>query len=132
MPFGVGSVVTSVGKGIAAKRMFGASPSQNPAKYIAMGVGATGAARTAVVGDTALSTEVEARTSGTESTVTTSVTNDTYQNVGTVTATAGRVVDEAGQFDASSSGNMFNSFTFNVINLASGDSIAFTIKTQFS
>ena len=64
--------MTSVGKAVAAKRMFGATPAQAEPKYIAMGVGATGAGRTAAVGDTALSTEVETRTAGTGSTVTTS------------------------------------------------------------
>jgi hypothetical protein len=132
MAFGVATVITNVGNGIAAKRMIGATPSQLEPKYIAMGTGATGAARTAAVGDTALSTEVETRTAGTGSTVTTTQTNDTFQEAGTVTATATRAVDEAGLFDASTVGNMFLSATFNVINLASGDSIAFTFKTQFT
>jgi ribosomal protein S25 len=57
------------------------------------------AARTAVVGDTALSTEVETRAVGTESTVTTTVTGDTYQTQGTVAITATRALDEAGTFD---------------------------------
>lgn len=132
MAFGTATVITNVGKGIAAKRMFGATPAQLEPKFIAMGTGATGAARTAVVGDTALSTEVETRTSGTGSTVTTTQTNDTFQETGTVTATATRAVDEAGLFDASTVGNMFLSATFAVVNLASGDSIAFTMKTQFT
>src|SRR6478609_3902324 len=121
MPFGTGSVVTDAGKAIAAKRMIGSSPSQAEPKYIAMGTGATGAARTAAAADTALSTEVETRTAGTLSNVTTTVTNDTLQNAGTVTASATRAVDEAGTFDASSTGNMLNSFTFPVVNLANGD-----------
>jgi len=132
MPFGTGSVVTTVGKAIISGRMFGATPTQLEPKYIAMGVGATGAARTAAVGDTALSTEVETRTAGTGSQVTTSTTNDTYQNTGTVTATAGRAVDEAGTFDHSSSTTMFTSFTFPVVNLLSGDSIAFTVNVQLT
>lgn len=132
LAFGVATVVTNVGKGIAAKRNVGATPAQAEAKYVGMGVGATGAARTAVAGDTALSTEVESRTAGTTSTVTTSQTNDTYQTVATVTATATRAVDEAGLFDASSAGNMAISATMNVISLVSGDSIQFTIKEQFT
>jgi alpha-L-arabinofuranosidase len=95
-----------------------------------MGVGATGAARTAAVTDTALSTEVETRATGTESIVTVTVTSDTYQIVGTITATAARVVDEAGSFDASTVGNMATSFTFAVVNLANGDSIQFTIRLR--
>lgn len=132
MPFGAGTVITNVGKGICAKRLVGATPSQAEPKYVAIGTGATGAARTAAVGDTALSTEVETRATGTNSTVTTSQTNDTYQVVGTVTATTARAVDEAGIFDASSAGNMFFSATFSVVNLANGDSLQLTAKTQFS
>ena len=75
MPFGTATVVTSVGKGIAAKRMIGGTPTQVEPNYIGIGVGATGAARTAAVGDTALSTAVEARVAGTSTTVTTTNTN---------------------------------------------------------
>lgn len=133
MPFGTASVVTNGGFAIAAKRMFGATPTQLEPKYIAAGVGATGATRTAAAADTALSSELaEGRTAGTGSTVTTTQTNDTYQNTGTITASGTRAVDEAGTFDASTVGNMFTSFTFPVVNLASGDSIAFTIKVKFS
>jgi hypothetical protein len=133
MAFGTATVVTNKGKAMLADRVrtspgtYTTSP-----KFCAMGVGATGAARTAVAADTALSTEVESRTSGTESVVTTSQTGDTYQVVGTITATSGRSVDEAGLFDASSTGNMFTSATFSVISLNNGDSIAFTWKTQLT
>lgn len=133
MPFGTATVVTTIGKAIFADRIrttpatYTASP-----KYVAMGVGATGATRTAVVGDTALSTQVETRTSGTESVQTTTTTGDTYQSQGTVAATSARAVDEAGLFDASSSGNMFTSATFPVVNLANGDSIQFTWKVQLT
>jgi hypothetical protein len=131
--FGTATVITNKGKGMFADRLrtspgtYTTSP-----KFCAMGVGATGAARTAVAADTALSTEVESRTSGTESTVTTTQTGDTYQVTGTITATSNRVVDEAGLFDAASTGNMFLSATFPVINLLSAnpDSIAFTFKGQ--
>src|SRR5487761_2756365 len=103
MPFGAGQVVTNLGKAMFADRMrttpgtYTVSP-----KYVAMGVGATGAGRTAAVGDTALSSEVETRTSGTESNPTTTVTKDTYQVVGTIAATGSHAVDEMGLFDASS------------------------------
>ena len=132
MPFGVATVVTSVGKGVASKRMVGVTPTQAEPKFVAMGTGATTAARTAAVGDTALSTEVETRAAGTSSNVTTTVTNDTYQVVGTITATASRAVDEGGMFDASTVGNMFTSATFNVVNLATNDSLQFTWKVQFA
>ena len=87
MPFGTATVVTSSGKAIAAKRHIGATPTQAEPNFVALGVGATTAARTAVVGDTALSTPVESRSAGTSTTVTTTVTNDTYQTIATITAT---------------------------------------------
>lgn len=133
MPFGTNTCVTNKGKAMFADRVrttpgtYTTSP-----KYCAMGVGATGAARTAAAADTALSSEVETRASGTESVVTTSVTNDTYQVVGTVTATSSRSVDEGGLFDASTVGNMFTSATFPVISLLTGDAIQFTWKVQIS
>ena len=134
MPFGTGTVVTNKGKAIFADRVR-TSPATytNAPKYPGMGTGATAATRTAAAGDTALSTEVETpRSAGTESIVTTTVTGDTYQVQGTITASATRVVDEAGLFDATTAGNMFTSATFPVINLASGDSIQFTWKVQLT
>ena len=133
MAFGVATTITNKGRAMFADRIrtspgtYTTSP-----KFVAMGTGATGAARTAAVTDTALSTEVETRTSGTESVVTTTITNDTYQVTGTITATAGRSVDEAGLFDAVSTGNMFTSATLNVVTLVSGDSIAWTWQVKVS
>lgn len=132
MPFSTATVVTTIGKAIAAKRHIGATPAQAEPNYIGIGVGATGAARTAVVGDTALSTAVESRVAGTSTNVTTTTTNDTYQTVATITASATRAVDEAGTFDASTAGQMDISVTFPVVNLASGDSLQLTIKKVFA
>ncbi len=133
MPFGTGTTLTNLGAAIFADRVrtspgtYTTSP-----KHIGIGVGATGAGRTAAVTDTGLSTEVESRASGTESTVTTTVTGDTYQSVGTVSITGTRAVDESGLFDASSSGNMATSATFPVINLSSGDSLQLTWKVKIA
>lgn len=131
--FGVATVVTNKGKAMFADRLrtSPATYTTSP-KFLGMGTGATGAARTAVAADTALTTEVETRTSGTESTVTTTQTNDTYQVTGTQTATAERKIDEAGCFDASTTGNMGFSATLNVDTLVSGDSITWTWKVQQS
>jgi hypothetical protein len=131
--FGVASVLTVKGKAMFADRIrtspgtYTTSP-----KFLGMGTGATGAARTAIKTDTALTTEVETRTSGTESNITTTETNDTYQVTGTQTATAERKIDEAGLFDAATTGNMFASATLNVDTLANGDSITWTWKIQQS
>jgi hypothetical protein len=129
MAFGTATVLTSAGKAITTNRLKGAGTEP---LYVGVGTGATTAARTAVVADTALSTAVESRVAGTSTQQTTTVTSDTYQVVGTVTATASRAVDEAGLFDASTAGNMFLSATFPVVNLSSGDSIQATLKVQYS
>jgi hypothetical protein len=118
-------VFTNAGKAIITNRIIagGTEP-----KFVAMGTDATAAAAT----DTALGTEVETRATGTSSRVTTTVTNDTYQVIGTITATATRAITESGLFDASSTGNMLTSADFSTINLASGDSIQFTWQLKFS
>lgn len=134
MAFGAGTVVTNKGKAMLADRLRAAPGTYTVSPhFMAMGVGATGAGRTAAITDTALSTQVESRTSGTESAVTTTVAGDTYQCAGAITASAARNVDEFGLFDAASSGNMGFSATFTVIPLANaGDAIIFTAKIQLT
>lgn len=138
MPFGTATVVTNLGKAKFADRVR-ASPAGSAPKWAAMGKGATGASRTAVASDVNLTTETEMRVSGSESVATVAVTNDSYQNVATITATTAcstgaQSIDEAGLFDASSSGggNMFTSATFPVQSLNPGDSLQFTWKVQQS
>lgn len=132
MPFGAGTVMTNYGKASAADRLLN-TPTRSSPRVVGMGVGATGAARTAAAADVALSTQVESRVTGADTVVTTTVTGDTFQTVATITATAARVVDEAGAFNATGAGSdMVVSATFAVINLATGDSIQFTIKIQFT
>jgi hypothetical protein len=119
-------VVTNKGKAMFADRLrtSPATYTTSP-KFVAQGTGATGASRDAAATDTAFTTEVDTRTSGTESIVTTTVTGDTYQVVGTITAGSARVIDEVGLFDAVSTGNMFVEGTLRgvTISLASGDSL---------
>jgi hypothetical protein len=132
MPFATATVVTTSGKVTAANRLQSTGITRNAPRFIGIGTGATTAARTAAVGDTALSTEVETRATGTESIVTVTNANDAYQTQGTITATAGRAVDEAATFDASTTGNIDISATFAVINLATGDSLQLTFKHQMT
>jgi hypothetical protein len=131
LPFATATVVTTSGKVTAANRLQ-TTPTRNPPKFIGIGTGATGAARTAAVGDTALSTEVETRATGTESIVTVTAANDAYQTQGTITATGARSVDEAATFDASTTGNIDISATFGVITLATNDSLQLTFKHQMT
>ena len=130
MAFGTATVLTNVGKSIVTNLLIGAG---TVPKYLGVGTGATGAARTAVVGDTALSGQTGSRV-GTNSPTqsTTSTTNDTWNIAQTFAATTSLAIDEAGIFDASTSGNMFISATFPVVNLLDGDSIQVTASVQFT
>ncbi len=102
---------------------------------IGWGTGAGVTART----DTTLFTEALVslaagttdHTVGTSSRVTTTTANDTYQVTGTRTATGAGTVTNAGLWDAASGGNLFLKGDFTGIGLASGDSIAFTVKAIF-
>ena len=129
MAFGTATILTNGGKAITANRINGAGTAPI---YVAVGTGATGAARTAVAADTALSTVMGTRATGTPSVVTTTQTNDSFQVVGTVTASGTAAVDEAALFDAVTAGNMYLSATFPVVNLSAGDSIQTTLKVAYS
>lgn len=133
MAFGVATVLTNKGKAMYADRIRTTPATYtNPPKNLAIGTGATAAARTAAAGDTVLSTEVETRVAGAESVATKNVTGDTYQVVGTISITANRAVDEVGQFDALAAGNMFISATVAAINLGAGDSLQLTNQATIS
>lgn len=120
------TVVTNAGKAIITNRIKGSGTEPN---YIAWGTGAGTASASA----TTLYTEApESRVAGTSSQQTTSTTNDTYQVIGTMTATGSRTITNAGLFDASTSGNLFMYGDFTGVALNTNDSIAFTMKVQFS
>lgn len=118
------TVVTNAGKALITGRLKGTG---NEPKYIGMGTGAD----TASEDDTALSTEVETRTNGTSTQEDTNSTDDTYQVVGTITATAARAVTNAGLLDASSTGTLAVKSSFDVINLDTDDAIEFTFQVVF-
>lgn len=124
------TVITNAGQAIVTNRMTGAGTEP---KFVMWGTGAG----TAGVTDTTLFTETtdEARTTGTSSRVTTTVTNDTYQVVGTITvATSGKTITNVGLFDVvtASSGNLYFKSDFTGLALLVGDSITFTLKVKFS
>ena len=121
------NVYTNAGKAITTNRIKGAGGAE-PA-FAAWGTGAGTAAAT----DTTLFTEAsETRVSGTSSQVTTTVTNDTYQVVATITADGTKTITNAGLFDASTSGNLFVKGDFTGVALNLGESIQFTFKLTFS
>jgi hypothetical protein len=92
--------------------------------------------------DTTLGTEVKADGTGasgvhciptasnTISNVTTTVTNDTMQVVGTVAETATIAVTESGLFNADTNGSLLCRQTFSAVNVVNGDSIQFTWKIK--
>jgi hypothetical protein len=96
---------------------------------VAWGTGAG----TAAAADTTLFTEsAEARVSGTSTRQTTTVANDTYRVTGTLTASAGRTITNAGTFDASTSGNLFVKGDHSSTTLNTGESIAYTIDLKYA
>ena len=119
------TLLVNAGKDIVTDRISG---SGTEPKYVAWGTGAG----TAGLTDTTLFTENGSRTSGTASRQTTTTTNETYQVIGTNTASGVLTITNAGLFDAASSGNLFIKGDFTGVVLSSGDSIQFTIKCQFT
>ena len=127
------TVVTNAGRGIVTNRLKGAGTEP-------LNIGWGTGAGTAAVADTTLFTEALVtlaaggtdHTAGTSTQQTTTVTNDTYQVVGTRTATGAGSVTNAGLFDAASGGALFLKGDFTSIGLASGDSIQFTVKAIFA
>ena len=126
------SIFTNTGRAAAAAALVAA----NTTKYLQWGVGSGQTASSTALANTTGTTE--SRVTGTMSSVTVTTTNDTAQIVGTITAAGSRAITEVGVFDAAGSGspptggNMNLYGDFSVINLASGDSISFTIKLTFS
>ena len=127
------TVLSNRGKEIQVDRLMG---NGTEPKYVGWGTGAG----TAAAADTDLFTAAtEARVNGTSSKVTTTTTNDTYQTVATLTvAGSGKTITNVATFDAAGSGsppsggNMHVKGDFTGVTLAVGESIQFTIKTQFS
>jgi len=122
------TLIVNGGHAIVTNRIIG---SGTEPKFVAWGTGAG----TTAAGDTTLFTESseESRTSGTSSRVTTTVTNDTYQVVGTITVvTSNKTITNVGLFDASTSGNLYFKSDFTGLALLIGDSITFTIKVKYS
>lgn len=122
------SLVTNAGLAEIVTTMVSA----NAARHLQWGEG-SGQTATDNAIDTAGDT-TEARTAGTMSAQTETTTGDTIQVVGTITAAGARAITEVGVFDAAGSGSpptggdMIAYGDFSAINLASADSITFTVK----
>lgn len=128
------TVYTDAGKAITTNRMKGSG-----SEPLNGGIG-TGAG-TAAAADTTLFSECNGaggasgnRIAGTSTQQTTTVTNDTYQVVYTVSATTTLAITNAGLFDqlAFTGGNMLMKGDFATVNLVNGDSIQVTAKLKFA
>ncbi len=123
------TVFADAGKAVTTDRVKNGDTGATEPSYVGWGTGAG----TAAVGDTTLFTEAaEARTVGTSTQVTTTVTNDTYQVVGTITSLSGQTITNAGLLDAVTGGNLFMKGDFTGVPLLTSDSIQFTMKVQFT
>ena len=129
------TVLTNAGRALLTSlmKLTGTEP-----KFVGWGTGAGTAAVTdaTLFSEKALdlTTATGTRATGATSQQTTTVTNDTHQVLATLTATGAGTVTNAGTFDNATigSGNCLIKGDFTGIVLASGDSIAFTFKLQFS
>lgn len=133
----VANLITDAGRAAVASRINGAGAA---AAFTSIGIGTGTTAASAA--DTTLQTEVKAdgtaaagvhalaTASVTASRVTTTVTNDTAQDVGTISFTATIAVTESGVFNADTSGTLLARQTFTVGNVASGDSLQLTWKIK--
>jgi len=126
--------VVNAGLDITTNRLKGAGTEP---LYIGWGVGAgtTAKADTTLFGERLVDLATAAgtdHTAGSSSRVLTTVANDSYQVVGTRTATGAGSVTNAGLFDAASGGNLYLKGDFTAVGLNPGESIAFTIKAVYS
>jgi hypothetical protein len=116
------TVLANTGEQWAADRMSGASALTG--SFVGWGTGAGTAAK----GDTTLFTEAsEARTNGSVST-SGSGAAAMYQVVATLTANGTKTITNAGNFDASTVGNLIVKGDFTGIALQTNDQIQFTVQ----
>lgn len=129
------SLVPNSGKAVISGRMFGSTPTQAEPHYVGWGTGAGAGSASSTDLSTAAT---EARATGTSTQFTTSVTNDTHQVVGTLTANANKTITNVGIFDAPGSGSPPSGGAlyaiFDGLNQAlnSGDSIQLTARVQYT
>lgn len=119
------TVLTNVGKANMINALNGGA--HTAPQHVGWGTGAG----TSAITDTTLFTEAsETRVSGTKTVETTTVTNDTYQVVATLTADGTKTITNAGLFDAVTTGDMYVKGDFTGIALTLGDSIQFTVTIK--
>lgn len=119
------AVVTNAGRAVATNRIKNGATGATEPNFLGWGTGVA----TALVADTGLNTaSAEARIAGTSSQQTTTVTNDTYRVLGTITSASVQSITNVMLFDAATAGNGFVHADFAAIPLAINDSIQFTVN----
>lgn len=123
------NIITTVGKALIAGLIRG---SGTAATYIAVGTSTTAVA----VGDTTLGAEITdsglARVAATTSATTTSTTNDTAQYTTTWTVSGTKTVQEAGLFNAASTGTLLGHKLTGAISVVNGNVLVGTYSIQIS
>jgi hypothetical protein len=131
------NLITDAGRAAVASRINGSGAA---AAFTSIGQGTGTTAASAA--DTALQTGVTAAgaadsgvhalatASVTVSRVTTTVTNDTAQLVGTVSESATIAITESGVFNADTAGTLLCRQVFTAVNVVNGDSLQFTWKIK--
>ena len=130
MAFGTNTTITDAAKAGLVEALLGSALDEP--KYLAVGTGATGAARTAATTDLALSNEIARVGTNSGAATTVNVADDTYTVAQTYTATGSVNIDEAGLFTDPVGGGMLLSATFPAVGLLSGDTIQITADITFS
>lgn len=85
---------------------------------------------TPALANTTLTEHPETRVATTISQQTTSTAGDTIRHVWTVTASANRSVEEAGVFDATTSGNLIYRGVHALLNIETGDQVTYTFNDR--
>lgn len=128
--FSVENLVTSAGK--AQLALLCGDATATPFTYIAVGTSSTSPS----VGQTTLGAEITdtglARSSGTVSRTTTTVTNDTFSITKTWTASGVKAIEEVGIFNASSNGEMLSRALTGTKTTANGETVQATYTLAFS
>jgi hypothetical protein len=126
----INNLVVSAGK--AQLALLAGDATAVPFTYVAVGTSATAVA----AGQTALQSETVTngleRAAGTVSRTTTTVTNDTLQITKTFTASGTVAVEEAGIFNASSSGTMLSRALTTTKTIVIGEQLTVTYTLAFA
>ena len=129
------NVILTAAKAIMTNRLLGAGTEPKQAGW-GTGAGTSATTDTTLFLEKAadLATATGTRVAATTSQQTTTVTNDTYRAVATITATGAGTVTNYGNFDSATiaAGNPFIKADFAGIALNIGDAITFTSNVQFT